>query len=121
MCVKILQKLPKRKTEILMVDAKKGTSPDILNGKKSGLGSKLHAVCGGHWRPVELLPTAGKCRGISSAPGNYSKIHQRRIICWQISVRRQLVSGRVKTPQDSTLYSVHMQSQSSMALRRGLV
>jgi hypothetical protein len=73
---KILQKLSKCETKILMMDAthlksgepkKRRSSPCHIGRTKGGLGSKLHAVCDGLGRPVRLLLTAGNVSDIVGA------------------------------------------------------
>jgi transposase len=56
---KILQKLSKEESKILMVDATHlKVHKTAARLKRGGLRRKLHAVCDGLWRPVELLPSA---------------------------------------------------------------
>jgi transposase len=77
---KILQKLAKGGTNILMMDAthlkvhrtaaslREGRlSPRQIGRSKRGLDSKLHVVCDGSGRPVRLLLTAGNVNDIVGA------------------------------------------------------
>jgi transposase len=81
---KILQRLAKGGTKVLMIDtmrlkvhrtaSKRKASPRQIGRTRGGLGSKIHAICDASGRPVRLPLTTGNVSGIVGGQGTDERL-----------------------------------------------